>query len=448
MKPPSRHRHLPSRFLALNKTESRRNSVTSWHRQDLKMLLFALKQQHKLKKLDVFELRKKVPKSSLPEFHNMIKSLKKQVVRQVYLQVQKQRQEELKIKVPIEIWAELAKRMTGVHEETLSSAFSQMLIIAATEPCSLLHSDPPRSINTPDLVANNLHTVPMSPLCMSPSLSKMPSTPSPVIILPVQTCRMPGNDAGFSPSAQTTRIMTLPHPVLSHAENKSSESNCMPDNDSLKPSTPRTPKSLSQPSSSQNQPVLKSAPSVSILKAVSNAPVLLSSTSNQPVKPSESGQSNQGHLSKSICMNFVVDFENIYRFLASINNKNNNPTLTAMENAVVFDLLMCLPEELPLLDCKELQHHLLLEYTRLNRPPSKPSNDQGPAFVHPAEGTEVTSQALSGQTAVEKSNQKEGVTEQNTKETPKHKGDKADWAASGLCPINLFMVPVALLKRQ
>lgn len=57
----------------------------------------------------------------------MIKTLKKQVECRVYQQVQKQRQEKLKIKVPIEIWAELAQRMAGAHVETLTSVFFQVI---------------------------------------------------------------------------------------------------------------------------------------------------------------------------------------------------------------------------------------------------------------------------------------------------------------------------------
>lgn len=67
MKPPSRQRHLPLRLSVLNKTESRKNLVASWHYQDIKKLLRALKEHNKLKKLDVLDLRKKVPKHSLPE---------------------------------------------------------------------------------------------------------------------------------------------------------------------------------------------------------------------------------------------------------------------------------------------------------------------------------------------------------------------------------------------
>lgn len=107
------------------------------------------------------------------------------------------------------------------------------------------------------------------------------------------------------------------------------------------------------------------------------------------------------------------------------------------ESALVLDLLMSLPEELPLLDCKELQHHLLHEYTHLK---TKPINYQIPSVDHPA-----TSQTQSEQ-PVQKSNL-EGRTEQ-THNAALQKKDDNDWAAVGFCPLNPFMVPLTLLKRQ
>lgn len=60
------------------------------------------------------------------QIQNVIRFLKRCVVQRVYLKVQKQRLEEQKTKVPTELWAELAQKMAGVHEETISSAFSQV----------------------------------------------------------------------------------------------------------------------------------------------------------------------------------------------------------------------------------------------------------------------------------------------------------------------------------
>lgn len=145
----------------------------------------------------------------------------------------------------------------------------------------------------------------------------------------------------------------------------------------------------------------------------------------------------------------------------------------------MLDLLMSLPEELPLLDCKELQLHLLQVHAHLNMPAVKCSTDQGPADANSASaevtkqqtsrpdqhttGPGVSLQTQSIQYTGEETVQKGAVTKQvKATESPLNAGDFAsqlpaktklskdegDWATAGLCPLNPFMVPVALLKRQ
>lgn len=48
------------------------------------------------------------------------------MVKRVYRQVQRQRRQEQKNKVPIELWAEQAQKIAGVHVDAISSAFSQV----------------------------------------------------------------------------------------------------------------------------------------------------------------------------------------------------------------------------------------------------------------------------------------------------------------------------------
>lgn len=125
---------------------------------------------------------------------------------------------------------------------------------------------------------------------------------------------------------------------------------------------------------------------------------------------------------------------------------------------------MSLPEELPLLNCKELQHHLLQVHTRLNTPAVRLSTDGGPAdansasvtVIEPetsrtdqhAKGRDVSLQTQSVQSAVTeqvKPTKSPLADEDFLSQSPV---DKGDWANAGLCPLNPFMVPVALLKRQ
>ncbi|XP_054837289.1 snRNA-activating protein complex subunit 2 isoform X2 [Eublepharis macularius] len=47
-----------------------------------------------------------------------------------------------------EVWTELAEKLTGGLENSVTTAFSQVLTIASTEPLSLLHSVPPKPVDT------------------------------------------------------------------------------------------------------------------------------------------------------------------------------------------------------------------------------------------------------------------------------------------------------------
>ncbi|XP_050958552.1 snRNA-activating protein complex subunit 2-like, partial [Labeo rohita] len=138
MKPPFRRRTEPSRFLLKSPEEEQtvnaRSLCKGWNRKDLQSFLQALKQQQNFEaELDLTEIQK-------AHRHQNVDKCK------LDLQVQSQRREERKAKVPIELWAELVQKISRSHEKTISSAFSQMLVIAAIEPCGLLHSEPPHPI--------------------------------------------------------------------------------------------------------------------------------------------------------------------------------------------------------------------------------------------------------------------------------------------------------------
>ncbi|XP_058251935.1 snRNA-activating protein complex subunit 2 [Hemibagrus wyckioides] len=462
MKPPSRRRNIPSRFLEIKKTEPVNRFRPGYNRLEQRSLLLALKQQKRLKtELDFLALRKKVPKWSLLQIQNMIKFLKQCVVKRVYLQVQKQRREEQKNKVPIELWAELAQEMAGNNVETISSAFSQMLVIAATEPCSLNHSDPPRPTDSQSPLASGLRTIPLRPMPKSHT-----GSPSPVIVVPEQASKTPqlrGKNAATDPSAQTTTV-TSPSSVAEEVQSELLEKT-EADKD---PSTSATPKSL------LSQPVSKPTLPVPASSTVSTTVPSLTSDCCQPGKQHESGLSEQVWQHRPLGMKSVVDFEKIYQFISNIVlNKPTRP-LTAMESAVFLDLLMSLPEELPLLDCKKLQHHLLQVHAHLNTPAARLSEDQGPAVETSASTREpeqrTTYQHVTGpdislqsvQSTRKEIVQKGPVTEQvKDTESPlvaegfagqssaiKLSKVRGDWASAGLCPLNPFMVPVAHLKRK
>ncbi|KAF6307203.1 small nuclear RNA activating complex polypeptide 2 [Rhinolophus ferrumequinum] len=129
-----------------------------------------------------------------------------------------------------------------------------------------------------------------------------------------------------------------------------------------------------------------------------------------------------------------VDFEKIYKYLSSISRSCHGPELSAAESAVVLDLLMALPEELPHLPCTALAEHMLDTYQRLTAPQSDPSGGNlGP-------GAEDCETGSGGQEDAD----------QATPQAPENAGPgepKSAWQAAGVCPLNPFLVPLELLGR-
>lgn len=147
-----------------------------------------------------------------------------------------------------------------------------------------------------------------------------------------------------------------------------------------------------------------------------------------PEAPSESGAglSGQGDLS--------VDFEKIYKYLSAISRSHHGPELSAAESAVVLDLLMALPEELPRLPCAALVAHMTDTYLSLTAPQPDPTRESlGPKAG--GGGTGSREQEEDGQA---------------TPHAPENAGpgeQRSTWQAAGVCPLNPFLVPLELLGQ-
>nr|KAF6402529.1 small nuclear RNA activating complex polypeptide 2 [Rousettus aegyptiacus] len=127
-----------------------------------------------------------------------------------------------------------------------------------------------------------------------------------------------------------------------------------------------------------------------------------------------------------------VDFEKIYKYLSSISRSCHGPELSAAESAVVLDLLMALPEELPHLPCAALVEHMLDTYESLTAPYTDPSSgSQGPGAEDCGTGSRGQEEALQ-------------ATPQ-APDTAQRGEPKSTWQAAGVCPLNPFLVPLALL---
>ncbi|VFV25676.1 Hypothetical predicted protein [Lynx pardinus] len=147
-----------------------------------------------------------------------------------------------------------------------------------------------------------------------------------------------------------------------------------------------------------------------------------------PEAPSESlaAPAAEGDLS--------VDFEKIYKYLSAISRSCQGPELSAAESAVVLDLLLALPEELPRLPCAALVKHMSDTYLRLTAPQPDPAGEGlGPRAENGGtspRGPEEASRAMP--------------------QAPENAGPsepRSAWQAAGVCPLNPFLVPLEFLGQ-
>ncbi|KAJ8338247.1 hypothetical protein SKAU_G00372130 [Synaphobranchus kaupii] len=410
MKPPSRKRSAPRRFAPKLPEPKQRPKGCSgwfgWNLRERRVLLVQLKKQRNNAELDLVALQAKLPKRSIEQIESFVQFLKTCVGKKVFRMVNKLRREKESGKVPIELWTEMAQKMAGSQEGAISSAFSQMLVIAATEPCSLLNSDPPRPLGTPQQPPSKLKTVPLSPMARPPvqtsstginrtghkspqlSSSQTPERPN----MNRQKSSLPSSTAGASPSIANLACCSqssLPNLAAATLPKNTKLKGGSTSNNSPSPKSPlpnHAPASLSQASIKHGLTTPKSSQPAE--QAAS--PDTRTSTQGQEhtsSTPSKDPISDQQTSSKTLKdKDFVVDFENIYRYLNAANKKADMPPLSAMESAVVLDLLLSLPEQIPLLNCVELQHHLHQVHDHLSAPVKKPPQVGGDPPGTPLQG--------------------------------------------------------------
>ncbi|XP_035141286.3 snRNA-activating protein complex subunit 2 isoform X1 [Callithrix jacchus] len=327
MKPPPRRRAAPARYLG------EVTGPATWSAREKRQLLRLLQARQGQPEPDAAELARELRGRSEAEIRVFLQQLKGRVAREAIQKLHPggllgPRRQEAQPPAPIEVWLDLAEKITGPLEEALAVAFSQVLTIAATEPITLLHSRPPKPTQAHG-----------KPLRLS----------------------VPGGQEDAAPEIPS--------------------------------SAPKAPSSDPETSGSA------------------------------PEKPSES-------LAGPSTEDFTVDFEKIYKYLSSFSRSGCGPELSAAESAVVLDLLMSLPEELPLLPCTDLVEHMMETYLSLTAPqPSPAGGSLGPV----AEGDRAASKAP-----------------EETRPAPEkaeHSKLKSPWQAAGICPLNPFLVPLELLGR-
>ncbi|XP_062996361.1 snRNA-activating protein complex subunit 2 [Elgaria multicarinata webbii] len=143
MKPPSRPRSVPARY-ALGPT------ARVWTEREKRRLLQALRAQaHSPGPLQPELLKKYLPSLDEAEIMEFVDLLKERVAKEAVkaqYQYRQRKQKDAPIPAPIEVWIELAEKLTGCLKDAVTAAFSQVLTIASAEPLCLLHSVPPKPI--------------------------------------------------------------------------------------------------------------------------------------------------------------------------------------------------------------------------------------------------------------------------------------------------------------
>ncbi|XP_012646237.2 snRNA-activating protein complex subunit 2 [Microcebus murinus] len=351
MKPPQRRRTVPARYLG------EVTGPAAWSAREKRQLLRLLQARRGQPEPDAAELARELPGRSKVEIRDFLQQLKGRVAREAIRRVHPgggPRRREAQTPAPIEIWMDLAEKITGPLEEALTVAFSQVLTIAATEPLSLLHSKPPKPTRARG-----------KPLLLSVQGVQEDPTPEP---------------PGPAPEASGPTPET-PGPA--------------PEASGPTPETPGPAPEASGPAPESSSGSL-------------------------------AGRSTEG--------DFTVDFEKIYKYLSSFSRSGHGPELSAAESAVVVDLLMSLPEELPHLPCTALVEHMAETYRHLTAP------EPSPARGNPEPGAEGDRTGARGP-------EEPGQATAHSSEKAGPSKLRSPWQAAGICPLNPFLVPLELLGR-
>ncbi|KAG7271413.1 hypothetical protein CRUP_013663 [Coryphaenoides rupestris] len=146
---------------------------------------------------------------------------------------------------------------------------------------------------------------------------------------------------------------------------------------------------------------------------------------------------------------FTVDFQKIYLYLAGVGRHQRDCILTPMECAVVLDLLMTLPEELPLLDSPELRQHMSKTYFSLSAPAPTPPGEANGAMDNHAMDNRATDNHAMDNHATDNHAMDNRATDNHAMD---HRATAAEAQTqapeSGLCPLNPFVVPLKLLVKR
>lgn len=490
MKPPPRARVKPNRSLTGESVNPSGKLAHRWQRAEQNKLLRALQRLSRTtgakEDIDCAFLAKYVPNRSISEIQSVVESLKNKLISCVSMKWKRKMWEEKKARKPIEDWINMASAVTGTLEETISKAFSQMLIVSSTEPLTLRNCDPPQVHRPPSDCKPIGRTIPLRPMPRRPVRGAHPGTntshPRAVFKTPAPIM---GPARRLHTQSQVVRVpnskicppQQQPSPTAGHSSAATSTSQNSEQRTTISSTSASTSMSCSShttfPSSAKNlTPAVSTASSTAALSCSAPSSCFLT----RPTPPLSSSaaafHSKFGRTSKfatkdsprTFGVQCIVDFERIYHFLSVIHKPSEKCHLTPMESAIVLDLLMSLPEQLPLLDCNKLRKHLIQVHQCLSAPPdSKRAKEM---FQNLNNGfCAMTESQSSSDLNIKISNQNTALTADSTdvskhgsKKLQQHETESQSSESSntpgdadkiGHCPpLNPFMVPLKLLMNK
>ncbi|XP_036969034.1 snRNA-activating protein complex subunit 2 [Acanthopagrus latus] len=486
MKPPPRKRTKPDRnFKLYSSPQGSGNQVPKkWRRAEQNKLLNGLRRLSKTggnREIDYAFLTKYVPNRSVSEVRSMVELLKHKVLSGVSHKLKRKRWEEESSRKPIEVWTDMASAVAGTLEEPISTAFSQMLIVSSAEPRTLRNGDPPQFHSLP--TDKDSRTVPWRPMPCLAVKGERPSTnaaqplqgfksPAPVVRVPIIKIRPAQQQLSNTVRTSLSSVTVTPRT----RQARTSSSSAAVAKTQIFTSTKST---LSRPhpapSSSATSPT--TVPSATPSSVASSGSAASHSSSSQSTPslstPAAAIRASSGHTGKfatkdsprMLGVKHVVDFEKIYRYLSCIHKPNEGCCLTPMESAIVLDLLMSLPEELPLLDCNRLQQHLIQVYHSFSSPAnSKVAREMFKEMqAELGARTETTSDPASNGTSgrqdtagtadnsdVAHSGGEKIKPDEAESQSPGNTDASSQANGAGVMPppLNPFMIPLKLLRRK